>query len=100
MYTYISSLCIVHYRVKKIRIILLYMAIVLPPSSLMSTIVTLIAPSVTLAALSSAATSMVSLKFSSNSLLLSFMMRMDMTIEGIGSLSSVGPNVYEVGKKL
>ena len=54
----------------------------------------LIGPSVTLAASPSADTSRVSLKFSSNSLSSSSMMGMDMTSEGIGSLSLVGPNVY------
>ena len=56
----------------------------------------LIAPSVTLAASLSADTSRVSLKFSSNSLSSSLMMGMDMTSEGMGSFSSVGPNEYVV----
>ena len=54
----------------------------------------LITPSVTLAALASSDTSMVSLKFLSNSLSSSVMMGIVMTTEGIGSLSSVGPNEY------
>ena len=56
----------------------------------------LISPSVTLAALPSSDTSMVSLKVSLNSLTISSTMGMDMTSEGIGSLSSVGPNEYGV----
>ena len=56
----------------------------------------LIGPSVTLAASPSADTSRVSLKPSSNSLSPSLMMGTDMTLEGIGSLSSVGPNEYVV----
>ena len=56
----------------------------------------LICPSVTLAASPSADTSRVSLKFSSRSLSSSLMMGMDMTLEGIGSFSSVGPNEYVV----
>ena len=54
----------------------------------------LIGPSVTLAASPSADTSRVSLKVSFNSLSSSLMMGIDMTREGIGSLSSVGLNVY------
>ena len=56
----------------------------------------LIGPSVTLAASPSTDTSRVSLKSSSNSLSSSLMMGMDMTNEGIGSFSSVGPNEYVV----
>ena len=54
----------------------------------------LIGPSVTLAASPSADTLRVSLKFSSNSLSSSSMIGMDIIREGIGSFSSVGPNVY------
>ena len=71
-------------------------ALVLPSPSLMSTTVMLIGPSVTLAASPSADTLRVSLKSSSNSLSSSSMIGMDMTREGIGSLSSVGPNEYVV----
>ena len=80
------------------RIILqvLHSAVILPSSSLMSTIVMLIGPSVTLAALPSADTSRVSLKFSFNSLLSSSLIGICMISEGIGSLSSVGPNGYYV----
>ena len=56
----------------------------------------LIGPSVTLAASPSTDTSRVSLKSSSNSLSPSLMMGMDIISEGIGSFSSVGPNVYVV----
>ena len=59
----------------------------------------LISPSVILAALLSSDTSMVSLKVSLNSLTVSLMMGIGMTIDGIGSLSSVGPNEYGVGEK-
>ena len=58
----------------------------------------LITPSVTLAALASSDTSMVSLKFSSNSLPSSVMMGIVKATEGIGSLSSVGPNEYVVAE--
>ena len=58
----------------------------------------LIDPSVTLASLSSADTSRVSVKFSFNSVLLSSLIEIDMTSEGIGSLSSVGPNTYVVAE--
>ena len=58
----------------------------------------LITPSVTLAALASSDTSMVSLKFSSISLSSSGMMGIVMICEGIGSLSFVGPNEYVVAE--
>ena len=60
----------------------------------------LITPSVTLAALASADTSMVSLKFSSNSLSSSVSMGIVMTSDGIGSLSLTGSNAYSLGEKV
>ena len=67
-------------------------ALVLLSSSLMSTKVMLISPSEMLDALASSDTTMVSLKVSSNSLISSGMMGIDITVEGIGSLASAGRN--------